>query len=132
MPTPLATMVRKVATCRLMLGIIAIVAVYADPTEPGFLPGLKLRGGGFAIDPYALAVLSAHLGYSLVVYWVAHREGVSPFDILQPAYAGLYSGAIHPTAEAHAIVADHVMRHVRAVLDKESKETAPVVAKGVN
>ena len=78
MPTPLATMVRKVSTCRLMLGIIAIVAVYADPTEPGFLPGLKLRGGGFAIDPYALAVLSAHLGYSLVVYWVAHREGVSP------------------------------------------------------
>jgi len=50
-----------------------------------------------------------------------HREGISPFDILQPAYAALYSGAFHPTAEAHAIVADHVMRHVRAVLDKEKK-----------
>src|SRR5207245_9681297 len=74
---PLATMVRTFASCRRMFGIIAIVAVYGDPTEPGFLPGLKLRGGGFAIDPYALAVLSAHLGYSLVVYWVAHREGVS-------------------------------------------------------
>jgi hypothetical protein len=61
-----------------------------------------------------------------------HREGISPFDILQPAFAALTSGAYHPTAEAHAIVADHVMRHVRAVLDKESKETAPVVAKGVN
>jgi hypothetical protein len=36
---------------------------------------------------------------------------------LQPAYAALYSGAIHPTAEAHAIVADHVMRHVRALVD---------------
>jgi hypothetical protein len=47
-----------------------------------------------------------------------HREGISPFDILQPAYAGLYSGAIHPTAEAHAIVADHVVRHVRALIDK--------------
>jgi hypothetical protein len=47
-----------------------------------------------------------------------HREGTSLFDILQPAYAGLYSGAIHPTAEAHAIVADHVIRHARAVLDK--------------
>jgi hypothetical protein len=47
-----------------------------------------------------------------------HREGVSPFDILQPAYAALYSGAIHPTAEAHAIVADHVVRHVRRTLDK--------------
>jgi hypothetical protein len=50
-----------------------------------------------------------------------HREGASLFDILQPAYAGLYSGAIHPTAEAHAIVADHVIRHVRAVVDKLPK-----------
>ena len=40
------------------------------------------------------------------------------FDILQPAYAGLYSGAIHPTAEAHAIVADYVIRHARGVIDK--------------
>jgi hypothetical protein len=47
-----------------------------------------------------------------------HREGVSAFDILQPAYAGLYSGAIHPTAEAHAIVADYVVRHARGIVDK--------------
>jgi hypothetical protein len=47
-----------------------------------------------------------------------HREGTPLYDILQPAYAGLYSGAIHPTAEAHAIVADHVVRHVRAIVDK--------------
>ncbi len=47
-----------------------------------------------------------------------HREGTMLFDILQPAYAGLFSGAIHPTAEAHAIVADHVVRHVRAIVDK--------------
>jgi hypothetical protein len=47
-----------------------------------------------------------------------HREGTSLFDILQPAYAGLYSGAIHPTAEGHAIVADHVVRHARSLLDK--------------
>ena len=47
----------------------------------------------------------------------------SLFDILQPAYAGLYSGAIHPTAEAHAIVADHVVRHVRKIVDKpETKQ----------
>jgi hypothetical protein len=32
-----------------------------------------------------------------------HREGCSLFDILQPAYAGLYSGAVHPTAEGHAL-----------------------------
>ena len=52
-----------------------------------------------------------------------HREGISPFDILQPAFAALTSGAFHPTAEGHAIVADHVMRHVRTVLDKEKKKT---------
>jgi hypothetical protein len=49
-----------------------------------------------------------------------HREGVSPFDLLQPAYAGLYSGAIHPSAEGHSIVADHMVRHVRSLLDKRS------------
>lgn len=47
-----------------------------------------------------------------------HREGLSLFDILQPAWAGLHSGAIHPTAEAHAIVADHMVKHVRHALDK--------------
>src|SRR5947209_8491768 len=50
-----------------------------------------------------------------------HREGISPFDILQPAFAAITSAACHPTAAAHAIVADHVMRHVRALLDKERK-----------
>jgi hypothetical protein len=32
---------------------------------------------------------------------------------------GLYSGAIHPTAEAHAIVADHVVPHVRAIVGRQ-------------
>jgi hypothetical protein len=49
-----------------------------------------------------------------------HREGISPFDDLQPAYAALYSGAFHPTAEGHVIVADHVLRHVNEVLEKRS------------
>jgi hypothetical protein len=55
-----------------------------------------------------------------------HREDTFIFDILQPAWAGLYSGAIHPTAEGHAIVADYVVRHVRPVLDKPD-EKRPVV-----
>jgi len=58
------------------------------------------------------------------------REGTPLFDILQPAFAGLYSGAIHPTAEAHAIVADHVVRHVRKIVDKpEPKADAKTDAK---
>jgi lysophospholipase L1-like esterase len=46
-----------------------------------------------------------------------HREGISLFDLLQPAYAALYSGAFHPTAEGHAIVADHVVKHAREIVD---------------
>jgi hypothetical protein len=60
-----------------------------------------------------------------------HKEGISPFDVLQPAYSALTSGAFHPTAEGHAIVADHVMRHVRAVLNKESAKK-PVVEGRLN
>jgi lysophospholipase L1-like esterase len=47
-----------------------------------------------------------------------HREATGLFDILQPAVAALISGAFHPTAEAHAIVADHVMHHARRILER--------------
>ncbi|MDB5600191.1 MAG: hypothetical protein JWN71_2235 [Xanthobacteraceae bacterium] len=49
-----------------------------------------------------------------------HAPNIPAFEILQPTYAGLYSGAIHPTAEGHAIVADHMVRHVRTLLDKRA------------
>lgn len=56
-----------------------------------------------------------------------HLAGILPFDIMQPAYAGLYSGAVHPSAEAHAMVADSVMLHVRAILDRHPNAgTKPV------
>ena len=67
-------------------------------------------------DSEADAFLAAH----------THKASTSLFDILQPAWAGLYSGAIHPTAEAHAIVADHVVRHVRAVVDKSESKAGVV------
>lgn len=47
-----------------------------------------------------------------------HREGISTFDILQPVYAALYSGAFHPTAEGHATVADRVIQRLRVILDQ--------------
>jgi hypothetical protein len=57
-----------------------------------------------------------------------HREGISLFDIIQPSYAGLYSGALHPTAEGHAIVADSVLPHARALI--LSRAAPPAVASG--
>lgn len=46
-----------------------------------------------------------------------HHEKLLLFDPLQPVYAALYSGAIHPSAEGHAIVADHVLPHARRVVE---------------
>jgi hypothetical protein len=60
-----------------------------------------------------------------------HKEGLSPFDILQPGYAGLISGAVHPSAEGHAMVADSVMAHARKVLDGRPNITVtPVITTG--
>ncbi len=47
-----------------------------------------------------------------------HSASISLLDVLQPAYASLYSGAIHPSAEGHAIVADAMMSHARSVLER--------------
>jgi hypothetical protein len=57
-----------------------------------------------------------------------HREGIAIIDIIQPAYAGLYSGAMHPTAEGHSMVADSVMPTVRAIVDKERAAAVSSVA----
>jgi hypothetical protein len=60
-----------------------------------------------------------------------HKDGLSPFDIMQPGYAGLISGAVHPTAEAHAMVADTVMVHARKVLDgRPNIVVTPVITTG--
>jgi len=64
----------KVARCRLLLAMIAIVAVYVDPTEPVGMFGLQLSGGQFVIDPYTLAVLCTYLVYAIAVYVIISRE----------------------------------------------------------
>ena len=88
----------------------------------------RVAGGTDTFEPYSPAgVLPYGHHWRLVrdpndAFLTAntHREGISPFDDLQPPYAALISGAFHPTAEGHAIVADHVLRHVNALLEKEA------------
>ncbi|HLK11636.1 MAG TPA: histidine kinase [Candidatus Binatia bacterium] len=70
-------MERSIARCRVMLSVAAILAVYIDPTEPTLTRWLPLTGGPFRIDPYALAVMGSHLGYSLVVYGLLRQRLVS-------------------------------------------------------
>lgn len=67
----------SIARCRLLLSIIALIAVYVDPTQPNLLPWLALGGGGFKIDPRVLAVMGGHICYSIFVYWSFARGLVS-------------------------------------------------------
>jgi signal transduction histidine kinase len=69
---------RSVAGCRIALSVIALVAVYVDPTLPTLTRWLPLRGGPFTIDPYALAALLLHLAYSTTLYVVLVSGRVSP------------------------------------------------------
>jgi hypothetical protein len=87
------------------------------------MPRLSRRSGTFEpyspanALPYAHRWRLFHTANDAFLTANTHREGISPFDIIQPAYAALYSGAMHPTAEGHAIVADSVLPHVRAIVD---------------
>jgi lysophospholipase L1-like esterase len=96
------------------------------------MPRLSPRTGAFApyspanALPYAHRWRLFHTANDAFLTANTHREGISPFDILQPAYAGLYSGAIHPTAEGHAMVADSVIMQVRAIVDKHPARAAGV------
>lgn len=65
---------RSIARCRVALSVAALVAVFIDPTQPLISRWIPLRSGSFAIDPYALAVMGAHLCYSLtLIYVLAHQ-----------------------------------------------------------
>ena len=96
------------------------------------IPRLSQASGAFVpyspanALPYAHRWRLFHTANDAFLTANTHREGISPFDILQPAYAGLYSGAIHPTAEGHAMVADSVILQVRAMLDKRPPRAAGV------
>jgi lysophospholipase L1-like esterase len=96
------------------------------------MPRLSQASGAFVpyspanALPYAHRWRLFHTANDAFLTANTHREGISPFDILQPSYAGLYSGAIHPTAEGHAMVADSVVLQVRAVLDKRPAHAAGV------
>jgi len=95
---------------------------HADGTVMA-MPRLSQRSGEFVpyspanALPYAHRWRLFHTANDAFLTANTHREGISPFDILQPAYVGLYSGAMHPTAEGHAIVADTVLPYVRAIVE---------------
>ena len=68
----------SIARCRLLLSVIALIAVYVDPTEPTLMPWLNLTGGRFTIDRHVLGVMGGHLLYSSLIYYVLVRGLIPP------------------------------------------------------
>jgi signal transduction histidine kinase len=97
---------KSVAQCRIALSLVALVAVYVDPTRPTLTRWLALRGGPFTLDPLALAALLAHLVYSTTLYVLLVTGRASPaqlfsvatwFDVVTAALIALVTeGATSP------------------------------------
>src|SRR4051812_46894630 len=63
-----------IAQCRLVLSLVAIAAVFADPTAPFVATKMPIVSGPFRIDPLVLAVMLTHLVYSVGIYTAVARE----------------------------------------------------------
>ena len=67
-PIDLRQMERSIARCRVVLSIAAIAVVYIDPETPLMSRWTTWTTGPFALDPRFLAVMTAHLTYSMLLY----------------------------------------------------------------
>ena len=94
-------MERGIARCRVVLSVIAILALYVDPTEPTITRWLPLSGGAFTINRYWATVLVAHLTYSLTLFFLHSRPGPPPTRLAAIATWGdvLFAAAIAVVTE---------------------------------
>jgi hypothetical protein len=105
-----------------------------DPgTNEALMEVPRIRTGQTDFSPYAPRTFRPYAHHQRLLrtpndaYLTAneHKGGNTPlFDLVQPAVAALYSGAFHPNAEAHALVADHVMPHARRILARRDAVSA--------
>jgi signal transduction histidine kinase len=59
---------RKVARCRVLLSVFALLSVYLLPNNAALMRWSGFTGAPYHVEPYALLVFGAHLGYSVAVY----------------------------------------------------------------
>lgn len=97
-------MERKVARCRVLLSLFALVAMTLDPVHPLQLPSFGAGGGPLGLDPRAFVILLLHLGFSLAIWAVlAGKLTTSPRMIhLTTLNDVLFSAAIAAFTEGAA------------------------------
>ncbi len=89
-------MEHSIARCRVFLSLIAILALYIDPTEPILTYWLPLTGGAFTVNRYWVTVLVSHLVYSLTFLYLQTHLLVTPVRLAAIAMWGdiLFAAAI--------------------------------------
>jgi signal transduction histidine kinase len=70
----LRQMERNIARCRVLLSIAASAVVYIDPETPLMSRWVAWTSGPFAMDARFIAVMTAHLTYSALVYVALQRD----------------------------------------------------------
>ncbi|HXC50020.1 MAG TPA: histidine kinase [Candidatus Limnocylindrales bacterium] len=68
----------RIARCRVILSVIALAAVFIDPTVPYVSSWMPIAKGRFTIDARVFIVMATHLVYSVFVYLAAVREWFPP------------------------------------------------------
>jgi signal transduction histidine kinase len=69
---------QSIARCRVVLSVVALVAVFIDPTQPLISQWIPITSGPFSIDPYTLAVMGTHLCYSVGIIFLLTLQAVPP------------------------------------------------------
>lgn len=92
---------QNIARCRLALSLGALAAVYADPTQPFLSRWIPMVTGPFVMDPSVLAVMGAHLAYSVSVYVGLAHARLSPDAVATKTMWGdvLFGAAIGALTE---------------------------------
>ncbi len=65
----------NIARGRIVLSLVTLIAVFADPTTPHLAAWLHVTSGPFAIDAHLLGILCVHLAYAAALF-LAIRRGV--------------------------------------------------------
>ncbi|HEY2774580.1 MAG TPA: histidine kinase [Candidatus Binatia bacterium] len=68
----------RIAGCRLVLSVVALAAVFLDPTAPFVASRIPIASGRFTIDPAVLTVMGTHLVYSILALLAARTGSIAP------------------------------------------------------
>jgi signal transduction histidine kinase len=94
--TRLPDMDRNIARCRLVLSVTMLLVVYIDPEVPLLARWVSFASGPFVLDPRLLAVLVAHLLFSVAVFRGA-GAAVAWLGVAVPAWIDMLFAAVVAT-----------------------------------